>query len=155
MRIPTHAGAPKGAPGAAHDAAAERAAERDPGARPPGRPASAAADGPVPPVPRLKDQAARLRARAQARGEAMSHAQSLEALARLMGRADWNTLRAAAVAGPAGAPLAAEEKVWARYMGSAPIKAKVLAVRAGAKPGLWRVQIAFAEALEQRPGRRR
>ncbi|MGG7566608.1 glyoxalase superfamily protein [Rhodovulum sp. DZ06] len=103
---------------------------------------------PVPPVPRLKDQAARLRARAHARGEEMSASQALEALARLMGAPDWNTLRASAVKGPEGAPLEAEEKVWARYMGSDPVRAKVLRVALGEKPGLWRVQIQFLESRE-------
>ena len=129
----------RAAEGAPHDDSPDRPAYADRG---PERPCT-----PVPPLPRLKDQAARLRARAEARGEAMTRAQALEALARLMGHADWNTLRAAATRGPDGAPLQAEEKVWARYMGSAPIRAKVLRVREGARPGLWRVWIAFAEPL--------
>lgn len=101
----------------------------------------------IPPVPRLKDQAERMRARAAGRGETMSRAEALEALARLMGLRDWNTLRALAARGPEGAPLEAEEKVWARVMGAGPVAAKVLRVREGGKPGLWRIEVAFAAPL--------
>lgn len=100
----------------------------------------------LPPVPRLKDQAARLRARAIARGEEMSAAGALEALAQIMGFRDWNTLRAMAVRAPADAPVQPERKVLARYMGSAPIRARVMRVEPGAQDGLWRVWLRFDES---------
>lgn len=94
----------------------------------------------APPLARLKHQAGRMRARAAAKGEAMSQAEALEKLARMLGHRDWNTLHAAAGRTPEGAPVQTGDKLRLRYMG-VPAEGRVRSVQDGAEAGLWRVVI--------------
>lgn len=67
----------------------------------------------------VKAQARALRQALQARGMPVSHAQSLELIARQHGARDWNTLSARLVARNAQAELALGSKVEGHYLGQA------------------------------------
>jgi hypothetical protein len=103
-------------------------------------------DKTIPPLTRLKDQARRMRARSDAKGDPMTQAEALEKLARMLGRRDWNTLRAEVAHTPDGAPVGVGDKVRLRYMG-VPADGKVIAVaEAAAADGdgpLWSLEIAL------------
>ena len=86
------------------------------------------------PIEDLKAEAKRLRAALSDSGQAISHSQSLETLARQRGYRDWNTLRAAASLAADGrnapkAPVALGETVSGRYLGRE-FSAEVLGVSA-------------------------
>jgi hypothetical protein len=100
-------------------------------------------DKTIPPLTRLKDQARRMRARSDAKGDPMTQAEALEKLARMLGRRDWNTLRAEVAHTPDGAPVSVGDKVRLRYMG-VPADGKVIAVAEADGDGrLWSLQIAL------------
>ena len=100
----------------------------------------------IPPLARLKDQAGRVRARAEARGEAMSQAEALEKFAKMLGRRDWNTLRALAAHTPEGAPASVGDRVRLRYLG-VPAEGRVRSVHEGEEDGLWRIALDLSGPL--------
>ncbi len=66
-----------------------------------------------------KAQAKALRSALQAQGNAISHAQALELVARLHGAKDWNTLHARLALRNAPPELALGDRVRGRYLGQA------------------------------------
>ena len=92
----------------------------------------------------LKTQAKRLRADLQTRGQTMTHAQALEAIAHQWGARDWNTLSAMAqTAAPGWAP---GQRVAGRYLGHA-FEGVIKAARQ-ASSGFWSLTIRFDEAVD-------
>ena len=81
------------------------------------------------PIEDLKAEAKRLRAALAASGHALSHSQSLEALARQRGYRDWNTLHAAMGNQPPKPPIALGDVVEGVYLGH-PLRGEVIAVHA-------------------------
>jgi len=99
----------------------------------------------LPDIDALKDRARALRAEAAGKGETLSHAQALEALAHGLGYRDWNTLSAAARGVPR-CPVSVGDRVAGRYLGQ-PFRGSVLNVTAdgGAR---FRVTLHFDEPVD-------
>ncbi|MCB1428814.1 MAG: hypothetical protein KDJ66_06770 [Nitratireductor sp.] len=101
---------------------------------------------------KLKEQAKRLRATLADAGQAISHAQALELIAKQHGVRDWNTLAALAgrpVSGnrPAGPPVAVGQTVTGRYLGQEFI-GTVHAVASQLMPGRWRITLQLDEPVD-------
>ncbi|MGH6762265.1 MAG: glyoxalase superfamily protein [Phyllobacterium sp.] len=94
-----------------------------------------------------KQAAKRLRLALAEDGIAVSHAKSLELIARQAGARDWNTLAARASDKPQarvkhGAPFEVGTAVEGTFNGS-PARGRVVGVEETIKPDLWRLDIAF------------
>lgn len=79
----------------------------------------------LPSLDALKAQAKNLRSSLAATGHAISHAQSLELLAKQLGQRDWNTLHAAV--GNALRPLHLGQHVSGHYLGK-PFTGKIISI---------------------------
>ncbi len=92
----------------------------------------------------LKAQAKRLRSDLAERGQALSHAQALEAIAHQWGARDWNTLSASAAdVHPGWAP---GQRLSGRYLGHA-FQGEVKAARQQAN-GYWALTLRFDTAID-------
>jgi hypothetical protein len=120
-------------------------------------------DTTLPPRATLKAQAKRLRADLATKGQALTHAQALEAIAHQWGARDWNTLHAAApettvettvetsgeTSGETGSPkahYAPLQRVTGRYLGH-PFTGHVKAAQS-AHGGFWRLTLVFDKAVD-------
>ncbi len=103
----------------------------------------------LPNLDALKDQAKRLRTSLGADGTAITHAKSLELVARQQGFRDWNTLHAAAGNGPPARPaLAPGLKVSGHYLGQA-FTGEILAVQVlTSAHGRQRITVHFDEPVD-------
>lgn len=102
----------------------------------------------LPSLANLKDQAKRLRARLESRGEPTSHSKALELIAAQHGFADWNTLHAAAGNKPRLDRLMPGVKVTGAYLGQ-PFSARVVGVQTlTSASGLLRVSLDLDEAVD-------
>ncbi|MBN9669217.1 glyoxalase superfamily protein [Roseibium aggregatum] len=100
----------------------------------------------LPSVADLKAQAKRLRSTLAADGHSLTHAQSLELLARQHGFRDWNT--ACAAAAPANAlVLALDDRVTGTYL-KQPFSGRVHGVSSHGQSGQLRVTLAFDEPVD-------
>ena len=98
-------------------------------------------------VQSLKDQARRLRASFAEGGETISHARSLELVARQFGYRDWNTAHAAAANAPDGPPVAVGGRVGGRYLGQR-FAARVIGLSELGRSGRWRIELQFDEPVD-------
>jgi len=94
----------------------------------------------------LKAQAKRLRTTLADAGQAISHSQSLELLAKQLGYRDWNTLHGSLGNQRPGAPIAVGDEVAGTYLGQA-FRAEVLGVSAHG-PDHYRITLDLAEAVD-------
>ena len=92
----------------------------------------------------LKAQAKRLRSDLATRGQTISHAQALEAIAHQWGVRDWNTLSAQASRVHPG--FAPGQRISGRYLGHA-FAGVVKAARQSAN-GYWALTLRFDEAID-------
>lgn len=92
----------------------------------------------------LKGQAKRLREDLNTRGQDMTHAQALEAIAHQWGVRDWNTLSALADSAPIS--WAPGMRVSGKYLGH-PFAGNIKAARQ-APSGFWSLTIRFDEAVD-------
>ena len=105
-------------------------------------------DSQLPTRSALKSQAKRLRASLADQGNHITHAQSLEAIARHYGMRDWNTLHATATKSPRTPVLSWQigQPVAGHYLGQ-PFDGHIKSVtKAGA--GYWRLCVVFNQAVD-------
>lgn len=98
----------------------------------------------------LKQQARRLRSTLAGSGQAISHAQALEAVARQHGFRDWNTAAAHVPATPSkpnALRLMPGDRVEGEYLGQ-PFRGEVRSVNVISKDRLTRISVAFDEAVD-------
>jgi hypothetical protein len=95
----------------------------------------------------MKTQARRLRAGLAEGGNALSHAQALELVARQHGHRDWNTAHAAAAGEPPAPPVVLQQKVAGRYLGQ-PFRGTVIAMQAMGSSGRWKVVLDLDEPID-------
>lgn len=101
---------------------------------------------PLPIHSEVKARARTLRARRQAAGHSMTHAQALERISRNLGYRDWNTLSAAITSVRSASCLPTGDTVNGRYLGT-PFDARIL--RIGITPeGETRLVLRFDEAID-------
>ncbi|QIE56266.1 hypothetical protein G5B40_12825 [Pikeienuella piscinae] len=94
----------------------------------------------------LKAQAKRLRATLAESGQTLGHSQSLEAVARMRGYRDWNTLHAAIGNRPPGPPVGVGQSVGGAYLGK-PFRGEVKAVSA-LGDGRFRITLHFDDPVD-------
>ncbi len=103
-------------------------------------------DTPLPIHSEVKHRAKTLRARRQAAGHPMSHAQALERISRKLGFRDWNTLSAAITTVRNASCVPKGDTVRGHYMGN-PFDARILRIGATAE-GETRLTLRFNEAID-------
>ena len=84
-------------------------------------------DTPLPIHSQVKHHAKTLRARRQAAGHPMTHAQALERISKKLGYRDWNTLSAAITSVRNASCVPSGDTVTGRYLGN-PFEARILKV---------------------------
>ena len=103
---------------------------------------------PLPSLEGLKEQAKRLRAALEARGQETSHSKALELIASQYGFRDWNTLHAAVGNRPPFDPWMLGSRVRGHYLGQ-PFDAEVLGIQAiTSQPGRYRMTLHFDEPVD-------
>ncbi|KZK88546.1 hypothetical protein PsAD46_02504 [Pseudovibrio sp. Ad46] len=104
-------------------------------------------NGSLPSLSALKTQAKQLRAALEKRGEAISHSQTLELIARQQGYKDWNTLYAAVGNRPPVSFLRPGDRVAGKYLGRR-FAAEVLGVQSSVAAHRVRLTLHFDEPVD-------